>query len=72
MNHSHASALQQQLTRFVVDAAVLQVQELLDVRRLSALASQASSQSGAIVAATLLRFDGGGGFASCYVRAVVH
>ena len=72
MNHSHASALQQQLTRFVVDAAVLQVQELLGLRRYSALASQASSQSVAIVAASFLRFGRGGGFAFCYVRAVVH
>ena len=48
------------------------MQELLDLRRLCALASKASSQSVSVLAATLLRLDGGGGFASCYVRAVVH
>ncbi len=56
----------------VVNAAVLQVQKLLDVRRHSELASQASSQPVAVVAATLLRFDGGRRFAFCYVRTVVH
>ena len=48
------------------------MQELLDLRRLCALASKASSQSVSVLAATLLRLDGGGGFASCNVRAVVH
>lgn len=54
------------------NAAVLQVQKLLDVRRHSELTSQASSQPVAVVAATLLRFNGGWRFAFCYVRTVVH